>query len=1446
MSIARAGSSNGVGFGRAHAAGGGTCTVAVVRAYSHSHSHSDSSITTPDSAAKKDILRSALHELDSVSPVPVLKTFMRRDASFSPSPFAKPSTANRTALHSDSALALALFPSSASTMASTSAARAGVDKRPDSSGPRVFLSVDPCTEIPMQSSMSSSATSVAPQDSLYFVNERRAVISACLASGDCKRAETVFNRSVFMLRMGEQAAIDAGVSFKMPALIERGMVNAFVEAYLTQSPPNFEKAEFWHHRAKEHGLPADSSTYAALVHHSLITENNLGKSAKIVLEMKNNGLDPALLFGERSFTELEDCAALSALIRSMQGLKVDLQSVEDQKVVSDIIVESAKALDQTNQREVAGSQTAVFPKRKGDSLMLSAISETTDTTTAAKAENVSSMKLSDLVRTNSIGVKILQKTLASLSLDAASVTDKIKLQSELEEKAFSAAVEEMTLSKETLPESLRSIIQMPGRYMATWNRLLIPEIKSQLESMEIALADSDQNGSLPFLKLLTPEQLAKITITEFLRVSADPDQVLDVSSTNQIVPTVSLLARIGTAIEMEHNLQQINKKKNKKMVSLLYSVMPVNILKLETQMGIHNLHINGRLFNQTMRKVITKLAQSEAAANEKGNWIPKWPSSVKIRAGSVLAVLMLKIAKVQVPHPNPEDPSRDIIMEENAFHHSYVFNKNKRVGVIQMHPFILEQVASNPVHLHPRLLPMIVPPRPWVTRTSGGYLHHKSEVLRTISREHLAYLAAADERQHLNGVFESLDVLGKTAWRINERVYEIVKTVWNSGEAIADLPPIPAVREKRKPKPENWDNMEGKEKRAWVQQAQKEELDRRNDFSQRCDTNYKIEIARSFIGQTIYFPHNLDFRGRAYPMPAHLNHMGNDLCRGLLLFDSKKPLGERGFKWLKVQAANLMGNNKISFDERAQFVEDHIDDVLDSADNPLTGKRWWLTAEDPWQMLATCFELADAYRSSDPSKFMSCLPVHQDGTCNGLQHYAALGGDSLGAAQVNLIPSKKPGDIYSGVAERVSALVDKRAAEGSEACKRMQGKITRKLVKQTVMTNTYGVTFVGARAQVTARMKENKELYAFTDEEIKESSLEITHLIFDSLGELFSGARALQNWLNSTASLIAKSVPASAIPEIQLIDAEFLNSIGCLPSPFTVARAEMKNTKSQERVVSDSVPEVLDLDDQLINAALEDHTDAAAEVRLFDFFDDELGSDAGKIEEMKSAAEEAQAAIDAVNSADISKASEDSKKKVEKMASVIWTTPLGLPIVQPYRVMKTKVVQTMLQTVTVSDNMSPTPVNAMKQSTAFPPNFIHSLDATHMMLSAIACNQHHIEFAAVHDSYWTHAADVDSMAAVLRETFVTLHSKEIMQNLRQELQDRNSSHKCCVTVELTDPNHLQLWADHLKKTGRRSPKAKGNLRKGKVSTWVDLVIPPLPAKGDFDVRIVRDSPYFFH
>lgn len=103
-------------------------------------------------------------------------------------------------------------------------------------------------------------------------------------------------------------------------------------------------------------------------------------------------------------------------------------------------------------------------------------------------------------------------------------------------------------------------------------------------------------------------------------------------------------------------------------------------------------------------------------------------------------------------------------------------------------------------------------------------------------------------------------------------------------------------------------------------------------------------------------------------------------------------------------------------------------------------------------------ELRAALESPDPFKFESCLPVHQDGTCNGLQHYAALGGDGQGAKQVNLDVTDRPSDVYTFVANMLDEGIAHDVAQGIEEARLIQGKISRKVVKQTarILPVSYG------------------------------------------------------------------------------------------------------------------------------------------------------------------------------------------------------------------------------------------------------------------------------------------------------------------------------------------------------------------------------------------------------
>eukprot|EP01050_Picozoa_sp_SAG11_P040556 SAG11_NODE_17699_length_511_cov_0.995146_2_plen_125_part_00 len=99
---------------------------------------------------------------------------------------------------------------------------------------------------------------------------------------------------------------------------------------------------------------------------------------------------------------------------------------------------------------------------------------------------------------------------------------------------------------------------------------------------------------------------------------------------------------------------------------------------------------------------------------------------------------------------------------------------------------------------------------------------------------------------------------------------------------------------------------------------------------------------------------------------------------------------------------------------------------------------------------------------------------------------------------------------------------------------------------------------------------------------------------------------------------------------------------------------------------------------------------------------------------------------------------------------VKWVTPLNLPIMQPYKKKPAKkAVQTVLQSVVIATNNDHQPFHKTRQRSAFAPNYIHSLDSSHMLLTAIKCARKDITFASVHDSFWTHAASVKEVRLYL-------------------------------------------------------------------------------------------------
>lgn len=129
-------------------------------------------------------------------------------------------------------------------------------------------------------------------------------------------------------------------------------------------------------------------------------------------------------------------------------------------------------------------------------------------------------------------------------------------------------------------------------------------------------------------------------------------------------------------------------------------------------------------------------------------------------------------------------------------------------------------------------------------------------------------------------------------------------------------------------------------------------------------------------------------------------------------------------------------------------------------------------------------------------------------------------------------------------------------------------------------------------------------------------------------------------------------------------------------------------------------------------------------------------------------------------------------------------------------------VKTILQEVVILNRRNSMPVLKRRQKTAFAPNYIHSLDSTHMMMTALGCKEKRITFAGVHDSFWTHAGSVDEMNRILRDKFHELHSQPLLSELKRQFEEKYGE---------------------------------------QVS-----VFPDLPKLGDFDLTEIYDANYFFN
>ena len=106
-----------------------------------------------------------------------------------------------------------------------------------------------------------------------------------------------------------------------------------------------------------------------------------------------------------------------------------------------------------------------------------------------------------------------------------------------------------------------------------------------------------------------------------------------------------------------------------------------------------------------------------------------------------------------------------------------------------------------------------------------------------------------------------------------------------------------------------------------------------------------------------------------------------------------------------------------------------------------------------------------------------------------------------------------------------------------------------------------------------------------------------------------------------------------------------------------------------------------------------------------------------------------------------------------------WTTPNGFPVVQAEWKRKKTKIGTGRPSMTIFEPIQPRVLDVKSQGRKVVANFIHSLDAAHLVstIRRLSLEMKLSHFGAVHDCYAVHGCDVDILKQVLREEFVKLH-----------------------------------------------------------------------------------------
>ena len=733
----------------------------------------------------------------------------------------------------------------------------------------------------------------------------------------------------------------------------------------------------------------------------------------------------------------------------------------------------------------------------------------------------------------------------------------------------------------------------------------------------------------------TPIALQKISQIEDPKVTA---LIALKHIMNTITTTKNLTA---TAIKLGGRIEtEISLKNFKNLNPELYAVVKKDLDK--------------RSFNYAYKR---RKYREVAKKDEIVSW-EEWSTTERLHTGMQLITLMVdSVGLIEIGTDQHKHKTFKVI-RQTAFTKKWIQDRN----------------SFNEL-LNPEYLPMVLAPKSVVDGQVQGHGYWTSEMPELdLVKQRGKKFTNELENHDMPEVTSAVNLMQSTAYRINTFILEVMQNAWDKSLSIGGMPPIENLDIPQKPH----DIDTNKEALFEYKKACVIVHTENNRMSSKRMLYAKIiNLAEQFKEYvTMYFPIQLDFRGRAYCVPAFLNYQSINGAKALLNFSQGKAITKenRGVFWLSVHGANMWGNDKVTFEDREKWTYDNADWIKACAEDPI-GNRQWEDADNAFQFLAFCDEWNRYTKEGDG--FISHIPVNVDGSCNGLQIYSLLLKDKVAGSLVNCVPNDVPQDIYGLVKNEVVKNAEQKSAEGEElATKWLDYGVKRSTCKRPVMTLTYGSTRYACTDFVVedlTKRKDKGEMHPFDD--LFKPSTYLSKLIWQSIGENLKSAKEGMRYLQDIAKVVAK----------------------------------------------EGVP-------------------------------------------------------------------------------IHWVTPVGFPVYQYYPEMKSRRVETHLmgQVIQSTIREAKPETDKMKQRNSCPANYVHSLDSACMIRTVNIAREKGIEnFCNVHDSFATHACDIDKLNESIREAFVSIFSKDLLSDFKAKVSETLSDE---AIAELPDrPKDGELDLDLLHK-----------------------------------------------